>query len=458
MTYFIPANLDLDKLLSEHIPSIKNFKKQYLLYIIDLITTIAANNKDLINTKGFIPINAALLQKKIRNYKEYINYLIESGIIETDNRYVSGEKSKGYKFTNHYLGIINAYSFNSKDEKKRRNGLMNLSIEQRKKYDHLVKWFDDKLEIDKQAALAFIESDLQNKLASPESKNWNELTRTYKNPVKQYNHALLNIEKFSSRSFSLSIDDFGFRLHTPLTNISSDLRNFITYNDLRLVSIDIANCQPYLSILLFNPAFWEGTHDLNLNSLSLDYTNIFNSYSSFSSFIILCKSYGKDINSDLQEYINNAASGTFYQHIETNIKKAANKKELKAIVFQTLFTDNRFLGQVEAEPKRKFKQLFPTVYEIISLIKRTNKNNLPLLLQRIESYLILQLITRYIAFEYPELPIFTIHDSIVTIEGQEDSIKSIATKMLRELVGKTPKFSIEHWHPKKLKKQMHIVL
>ncbi|RCR67503.1 hypothetical protein [Larkinella punicea] len=77
--------------------------------------------------------------------------------------------------------------------------------------------------------------------------------------------------------------------------------------------------------------------------------------------------------------------------------------------------------------KRKeiFRDLFPNVMRLFELIKSQQHRTLALLLQNIESEIFLNRIARRIAQERPDLPIFTIHDSIVTTVGNETYVKMI---------------------------------
>jgi hypothetical protein len=160
--------------------------------------------------------------------------------------------------------------------------------------------------------------------------------------------------------------------------------------------------------------------------------------------------------SDLQRYKTLVEQGLFYEYLLEEIGKElgigySDRKKVKAAVFQVLFTDNRFLGQKEAKPKKVFKSLFPSVYELFALIKKSDKTNLPRLLQRLESYLMLLVITKRIARERPKLPVFTIHDSIVTTEGNADYVKQVMQHEMQMAIGIVPTLSVEYWSPANLK-------
>lgn len=72
---------------------------------------------------------------------------------------------------------------------------------------------------------------------------------------------------------------------------------------------------------------------------------------------------------DVQRYSTLVQQGKFYEYFEEQIGKEigtgySDRRKVKAAVFQVLFTDNRYLAQKDAGPKRLFKDLFPNVYAL----------------------------------------------------------------------------------------------
>ena len=152
---------------------------------------------------------------------------------------------------------------------------------------------------------------------------------------------------------------------------------------------------------------------------------------------------------DVRSFCQYVCDGTFYEYIKAQLisrgyEVPADRGKLKEMVFQTMFTSNRFKGQPEAKPKRIFEEIFPNVAEVFSLIKTKKSNVLPILLQSIESYLFLQVISKRISSEFPGLPIFTVHDSIITLKGHEDKIEQIMIEELTRAIGLPPKISVEY--------------
>ena len=302
-------------------------------------------------------------------------------------------------------------------------------------------------------------------------------------PIYDYKFGLLTIHK--QRWFA-SIDNTVHRLHTNITNLKSELRYCLRYNNQDLVCVDIKNSQPYLSILLLNAAFyasedeWQGLyHHKDKGAISLSilhsitpiqsnisiplsfFSNIYNSILlQIPPLIMILVSENlsetgetipeNDILTEICSYINHAAKGTLYEHIRTSMEAKGlpvpdSRKELKAIVFQVLFTDNRFKGQEDAAPKRVFQELFPTVTKVFELIKKKDSTLLPILLQQLESTIFLDRITKRISEEQPQLPIFTIHDSIMTLKGNEDYVSAIIKEECKKAVGVAPALSIEYY-------------
>jgi hypothetical protein len=170
------------------------------------------------------------------------------------------------------------------------------------------------------------------------------------------------------------------------------------------------------------------------------------------SIIMFSKSIQNTDNQDVSEYISSVVGGVFYESLASTLKELLNfefenRKQIKDLVFQVLFTDNRYFGQESAKPKKLFASVYPTVYELFKLIKRKDKSVLPRLLQSIESWLILDKISTSISKDFPGIPIFTIHDSIVTISGHEAYVKSKMEEIILKYIGYKPELDITLYDP-----------
>ena len=119
----IPENLNIDEHLQVypiknyyfayvdniHIKSINRngtlgsyFDKERLIYLIGLISSIPAKNKDSIDENGFVRINTPLLRTFFKDYLSYLDYLVRTGIFICDGHYIPGKISRGFKFAPQY--------------------------------------------------------------------------------------------------------------------------------------------------------------------------------------------------------------------------------------------------------------------------------------------------------------------------------------------------------------------
>jgi len=151
----------------------------------------------------------------------------------------------------------------------------------------------------------------------------------------------------------------------------------------------------------------------------------------------------------LEDYSDMVNSGEFYKCISDKMHPGStfDKKLIKVMVLTVFFSDNRFIAQREANDKRAFKTHFPEVYKVFSLIKKKDKRILARILQSIESDIIINRVTKRISREKPELPIFTIHDSVATIQGYEYYVAGVITEEVKSFTDLDVKLGYEYWNP-----------
>ena len=90
-----------------------------------------------------------------------------------------------------------------------------------------------------------------------------------------------------------------------------------------------------------------------------------------------------------------------------------------------------------------FRKAFPEVYKVMMHYKRKNYKNLPIRLQRIEAEGVLNHCCKRIDKEYPNAPIFTIHDSVLTTMEYQKNVQRIMNEELTKFVGFPPKLSLK---------------
>jgi hypothetical protein len=259
--------------------------------------------------------------------------------------------------------------------------------------------------------------------------------------------------KFHDDQYYFKVDKNVNRLHTNLTTMKSELRNFITYSGQQLVSVDIKNAQPFFSTILLSSLFYRKTEkDKNENLFNIYNISPKILFYNLSSLIMVVKRYETYGSIDIQAYKKYVTNGRIYEFISGQLGQVIgsnysnlSRKEIKECVFTMLFTGNKFIAQAEAEPKRIFRQIFPHTYEVMKAIKRDDSTNLPLLLQRIESKLMLDRVAKRISKERPNMPIFTIHDSIVCPFGNESYVAFIIEEEANKAIRASPILKFDYW-------------
>lgn len=436
------------------------FDKDRLIYIIGLISSIPARNKDSITDDGFVQINSTLIRNTFKDYLSYLDYLILTGILCTDGQYIQGKKSKGYKFTKRYAkGHLVRYdypTFQACDKRESIHAEMYSDEENTfvyntvQDYVYLNHWYYTKLlQIDERKASKYAYHIMCHKLANGIS-TWEinkDKSTTYrivrKNPINQYHAALYNINSIAIGNYKVSIDTNVHRLHSVITNLQKEYRRFLRYNGQRLVNVDISNSQPYIICLLLNPLFWDDTSDIPLNIRKL-HPSIQSRFSEHHVREIYDRISSIQNSEEIRSYIQITAQGRIYEYLQNVINNQQNtnleRKDIKTIILTTLFSKNRYMPSF----KLYFKSCFPQIYKLIELIKREDHTALAILLQNIESEIVLHRCCLKIWENGKhEVPVFTIHDSVCTTVENVQFIVDCLTEILTEYIGVTPHLKIE---------------
>lgn len=494
MTFYLPSTLDLDAIIAQNPVPFKPFKLDKLAYLLHKISSIPATNKNLDIVDDYVPLYSKALQDVIANYRQYLDYAIAVGILESSERYRVDVFSKSFRFTAAYQVKLVAYTPTYYCLLQNLNRYRARQKKTVIKHDYLTKWFNSKLKIDYKKVDTFLDDEWQLKNENEHLWDWDASRQKFKSPYQQQLCSKLAAEYLTRGEYNLKIDDNVHRFHSNLTNMRGLVRNALTYDGQKLVAVDIKNSQPYFSLLLLQENFWKvdsnRKSDLFLlntskkTSKKVEPRNLlpslpqlskpFHTYKALtinnikhninqSSIIMLGETMVRLINKGLKEdknrFVDLVVAGKLYEYLETAFKLDLKMQDVtrdtaKIAVLQAFFSDNRFIGTKEAEPKKLFSDLFPSVYKVYATIKQKDKKRLAILLQNIESHFILEVIARRIAKEYPKLPIYTIHDSIVTTVGNEELVAAIMIDELRKGVGKAPSLKLEYWKPELIDKHL----
>lgn len=440
LTLYIPDSIDIHLILEQHPPSF-SYHIDYFVHILDLVNSIPSKKRELVDqNEGFTPINKSILQGKNKKYAKYIKYLIERGVVEESRYYIPGVVSRGLKFTETYntpvapvkitkWTLIKSICYKGKVYNK----VMTEEL------SYLRGWFNDKLVIDLEKGVHF--------LANEHIKDIRDTNVEF--PILRYNSRVIPLQKLYRNEYNFHVDNTGYRLHTGLTQLKSELRNCLTYDGKVLCNIDITNSQPFLSTALLNKEVFIRTrmadHIINPNLCSKpSYPNM-----------IVKMIEEVENEADVLEYKELVSSGRFYESfaesllenglIEPNSPDVV-RKMAKEITFSAIYSPNTHIGWNPVI--RIFKAQFPNVYEVFKLVKRGSGQHpaLPIAMQRLEADLVLRQTCKAISLERPDVPLFTLHDSITTTEENVEYVSLMLSNVLRESIGITPRLKLEYWN------------
>jgi len=440
LTLYIPDRIDMDRILEQNPPNFR-CNKDHFVYILSLITSIPSRRRELIEqNNGYTPINKSILQKRNRDYAKYIKYLVDNGIVKENRQYKPGVFSRGLKFTEAYNSaivpveittwtLIKSISYKGKVYNE----------EMTEELSYLKKWFNDKLVIDFEKGVNYLSREYISDVYNTEIEY----------PLLRYNSRLLPLQKLYRNEYSFHVDNTGYRLHTGLTQLKSELRNCMTYDGRTLCNVDITNSQPFLSTaLLDKEVFIRTGMDEHINNPNLC------SKITYPNMIVKMIEEIENM-PDVVEYKELVSSGSFYETfaesllesglIEPDTPKIVREKA-KEITFSAIYSPNSHIGWNPVI--RIFQARFPNVYRVFKLIKKGSGNHgaLAIALQRLEADLVLKQACNVISFERPDTPLFTIHDSITTTEDNVEYVVSVLSRVLRNNIGISPRLKQELWN------------
>ncbi|MDV4072200.1 hypothetical protein CMT45_10800 [Elizabethkingia anophelis] len=407
-----------------------NINKGLAVFFLSLILSVPTKDRKLeIDSDQYVHLNSTILEGYHREYSKYFKYFLDNGILEKKNYSTTSQRSNSYRFS---VGLIPdsvdlvAVDLTSLADRVHRGKFIieNTSIAPKLKCDHLIKWLNTKLTIEKNSALEVIRSG---------------------GDKTQYLYYTYAIEKLCTGNFyatrKLKADN---RLHTNLTNLPKTLRPFLRYEGKKLYSRDICTSQPFFLVYLIEyiylfrdipckesinlPIYTLMLEELCNHLLTVEFRE---DYEKLKDWILHGDIYNElgDLlftDQDIEKVTVKEFSKVegFYVDVEYKSKRDAMKVITLTIFYSALKTRN---PQV-----KKFKQLFPSFYKVLSLFKQDEYKNFSKILQHIEANCIIDFVTKKMSIDYPEIPLFTIHDSIMTTESYRAILDTEMPKLISE--------------------------
>lgn len=360
-----------------------NLKCSYLINIIHelLIKYYFSNNVDIkFNLSSLI-----LKQKYGEYYNYYIDYLCDNGFMSLVSNYYVGKKTKSYKLDTKFVYDTIRFKNTDKFILKKSKNRYETTISEMKQSSispfvrtKLIQSLDN-IKIDYDGANKFL-NELRNKNLIDETK---------------YQRNLISIENIKDGNIYFNFDDYG-RFHTNFTILRKEIRNqYLSINNEMLAEVDIKNSQP-----LF--------------------------------FGVLLKKTLPHINGDTERYFDLIVSGLLYEDIVEK-SKISTRKDAKLLMYKILFGDN---ANDNKKLNKIFKKLYPSVHEYILEFKEEKQNykELAYKLQKMESNFLFNTVIKEIYETYPEIVLFTVHDSIMFPKSYQEKVEEIFYKHFKKLI------------------------
>ena len=306
LTLYIPSNFDIDKLVKDNPPTFK-YHRDNFIYLAHLINDLPSRKKTDKVLVDYVPFYSKLIQRRVRDYRKHLDYLVEQGVFEENKQYIVGKKSRSFRFSESFDTIIKPTVITKPTLIKSILKFIDLdddvcSLYQTADKDelyYLTKWFNGKLTVDMNGAKKYLEGLRQQEL--------DQFLFKY-DAMRRFNSRYIVLLKIERGELAHTIYKTARRLHTVLTQLKSELRQFIQYNGKPLIAIDITNSQPYLSTILFN---YEKFRENNISSLITLYNNTYNTTDIFNSQLYYVSKNVKNAkdSASVNKYIEMVKSG-----------------------------------------------------------------------------------------------------------------------------------------------------
>jgi hypothetical protein len=476
LTVKLPSNFYADEILKplRLRKDLHGNLKASMCYILDSYINMLQNRiwRDFYDEYGGLPLQAEILNKLIgKNYCKAINILIKNGIITRTRSYQEGKLAKLISLTSEY----NSSEFKTRTLSKDSsiyNRLLEYKIKKQNqnkealsKIHYITKWFDpQRLKLNKELShtlIEFYQLKLNGMISSkiPKGRSIQEINSRINhranNMIDTYNTVITG----EMRLKKTGKDN---RLHSVVSSTKKELRMLYNYDKKKLGSVDLKASQPYLINVLLNTENWkkEGIISKAFPELysfiqtsrykeSLSYFLMFGTFPGFSGYSMVKKPMFNQFDwaSDFYLYLVNLAKAEGKGDIFPD--RATTKKKMMVM----LFNDKPYMDKDKSF--LLLKKWFPFEVEMIMFLKKISReaqikssslkgfNILPVLLQRLESYLVLEKVCLRITEELPLAPIIPVHDSIMTTEENLIEVANIFKKEMQKEIGIEPGLSVD---------------
>ncbi|HLO46013.1 MAG TPA: hypothetical protein VK175_16850 [Leadbetterella sp.] len=429
MKITIPKNIDIKARIIdfESQNEVSNKFKDKVYYF---LSRIFINNSNRENYKdNYVRICYSEMKKKIgvRDYKMIKKMLLNPNdqVVEVVANFSTGKHNcKGFRIREKYNDGEMSYreisdKFSSKPVGK---GL----AESLEKYQFMFDYFDRfKLNLDSEVYL-HIKKVAETLLMKVEERNVYQESLI----LDKIGYWLYQIERFEKGEYNPKVSDSNHRLNSVFSEFPRILRRHVRCNMEPLVGIDIKCSQPFL--------------------LACTLKSELNSFENREFESVFWKNITPDEKESIRKFIEISFEMDFYiQLLElaglNDIDLSGRDRErVKKDVMLLLFEINKGTRSNNLIIKL-FKSIYPGVNNFIEfMLNKLGGDGFAIFLQKKESDLLINTVSRKFNNLVPQAPLFPIHDCLFTTCEFEKILSSTIQSQVFEMTGKHPGMSFEY--------------
>lgn len=433
------------------------------MYFLSLISIDENTNQHEFTKDGYKHLNEKILSDIMGNYRPSVvtNLLLEKEIIEVIP-HIKGVRSKGYRLTEKYNnGILTKIEHGERITTKLRDYYKQKELKLKsfkKTFSHLdIQFKINELKIDTEKSRRFI-FDFGTKLFQNSIHlKKNERGFTLKSLFNYIGWLDYLVENFNSNSDLGEISTTNLRYNSKITSLPKVIRPFILINGKQVGEVDISSSQPFILSTILSEKFTnDKTNGYNFHTIYPEYEQSMINLKMFTpsnngvnkNYILgvwlndnhlegLKRFSEFDFTTDFYDYIISEGRKLNSQLVENVCKNGNGRDVIKRNIMNYLFNSD----DIQREGNKVIdlvSLIFPEVTNYINRFNETYGNSeFSYLLQRTESYLMLSKICKKLSIENPEVPFFTIHDSILTTTDNLETVKNTIQETILSITGKT---------------------
>lgn len=375
----------------------------------------------------YVPCGSKFLETMMgRNYSSTVQKLLEAGEIQCDGVYWPGDqqilgKCLGYRLSEHLRPAQTKWRWlpvRSNTLHKRKARWKDRSEQKLSPRQRLMLADLKELTIDGNSARAMVPAIVQSRIPDWEKAiKAGKIKKALDDLKKEFTQQLSRqIEAIERGDWYLKPDRYG-REHTNITNLTSELRRFLSYQGEPLENVDTSNSQPvFLGLSLKNAIKKEQQQ----SGSTEPYCSAFCAEESqeeeqgqpgmdMPCCSANCADEDNPVINEVDKYLQWCEEG-IYDKLAAKIGQPRSKVK-KEMFAGVLF--NRESGW-QNKTARAFEEEFPNIRQELADMKAHGYKKVAHAMQRTEADFMFGRVIPRLLQENPQMPIFTLHDSVLT--------------------------------------------